>query len=123
MGAKGTELVGLGVDDDPEFFHDKLDGIYKSLGLPADKVQSRKLLRLEQCIGEGYAQSTVEELEFLVEVSKATGIVLDPVYSGKAALGMVEDLKKNPVKSAGFIHTGGLLGLYAQETMLAPLLA
>ena len=123
MGAKGTELVGLGVDDDPEFFHDKLDGIYKSLGLPADKVQSRKLLRLEQCIGEGYAQSTVEELEFLVEVSKATGIVLDPVYSGKAALGMVEDLKKNPVKSACFIHTGGLLGLYAQETMLAPLLA
>ena len=50
MGAKGTELVGLGVDDDPEFFHDKLDGIYKSLGLPAegariDTTQAQALAR------------------------------------------------------------------------------
>ena len=120
LGAAGTELVGLGVDDTPDVFYDKLDGLYRALGLP--ETRSRSLLRLEQCIGEGYAQSTEVELEFLVEVARATGVVLDPVYSGKAALGMAADLKARPVKRACFIHTGGLLGLYAQEAALAPLL-
>ena len=35
---------------------------------------------------------------------------------------MAADLKARPVKRACFIHTGGLLGLYAQEAALAPLL-
>ena len=120
LGAAGTELVGLGVDDTPEVFYNKLDGLYRALGLP--EVRSRSLLRLEQCIGEGYAQSTSAELRFIVEVSRATGVVLDPVYSGKAALGMAADLQARPVKRVCFIHTGGLLGLYAQEAALAPLL-
>ena len=89
--------------------------------MPKEEVQARQLLRLEQCIGEGYAKSTSVELEFLIEVSRATGVVLDPVYSGKAALGMVADLKARPVAKACFIHTGGLLGLFAQEEMLAQL--
>ena len=120
LGAGGTELVGLGVDDDPNFFYDKLDKLYAEMGVP-HVGPSRGMLRLEQCIGDGYAQSTRAELEFLVEVSRATGVVLDPVYSGKAALGMVEDLKARPVERACFIHTGGLLGLYAQEGALAEL--
>ena len=123
LGAAGTELVGLGVDDDPNFFYDKIDGIYRQLGLGADQAQARQMLRLEQHIGKGYAKSTDEELAFLIEVARATGVVLDPVYSGKGALGMVADLAERPVGRACFIHTGGLLGLYAQEERLARLLA
>ena len=82
------------------------------------------MLRLEDRVGLGYAQSTEEELAFLTEVAQATGVVLDPVYSGKAALGMVEDLKARPVAGRVlFVHTGGLLGLYAKEAQLQPLLA
>ena len=107
------------MDDDPEFFYDKLDGIFDAMGLPAAEVPARQLLRLEQCIGDGYAQSTAAELEFLIEAARQTGVVLDPVYSGKAALGMVNDLKARPgARRVCFIHTGGLLGLYAQEAML-----
>ena len=84
----------------------------------------RSVLRLEQAVGRGYAQSTREELAFIVEAARATGVVLDPVYSGKTALGMVQDLEARP--TAGrvlFLHTGGLLGLYAKEAQLAQLLA
>ena len=91
------------------------------MGLPAAEVPARRLLRLEQCIGRGYACSSPEELDFIIEVGRATGVVLDPVYSGKAALGMVRDLAARPVETACFIHTGGLLGVYAQEAMLAEL--
>ena len=126
LGAAGTELVGLGVDDTPSFFYDKLDQIFDGLGVPRSvdgaPSSSRALLRLEQCIGDGYAQSTDEELATIVEIARATGIVLDPVYSGKAAIGLVADLKARPVKRALFIHTGGLMGLFAKEEQLAPLL-
>ena len=69
LGEGGTELVGLGVDDDPEFFYDKIDAIYRQMGIGAEQIRSsRELLRLEDHVGAGYAQSTTEELEYLVEV-------------------------------------------------------
>jgi 1-aminocyclopropane-1-carboxylate deaminase/D-cysteine desulfhydrase-like pyridoxal-dependent ACC family enzyme len=89
-------------------------------------------MRLEQHIGLGYAQSTAEELEYITQVSRQTGVVLDPVYSGKAARGMAQDLIKRADASGDgkgqrpprvlFIHTGGLLGLYEKAEQLAPLL-
>ncbi|KAL8513599.1 hypothetical protein ACS0TY_012901 [Phlomoides rotata] len=66
--------------------------------------------------GLGYTMSTTEELKFVRETTEATGIVLDPVYGGKAAYGMIKDMAENPRKWEGrkvlFIHTGGLLGLF-----------
>ena len=124
LGKAGTELVGLGVDDTPDDFYAKIDGIYRQMGLgPEMMASSRDLLRLEQCIGEGYAQATESELEFLVETARATGVVLDPVYSGKGALGMANDLGARPVDRACFLHTGGMLGIYEKADSLAPLLA
>lgn len=84
-------------------------------------------MRLEQHVGLGYAQSTDEELKFITAVSRKTGVVLDPVYSGKAARGMVQDLQRQGKGSGGpkrvlFIHTGGLLGLFEKADQLAPLL-
>lgn len=88
-------------------------------------LESEKIMRLEQHIGLGYASSTEEELEFIVEVSKATGVVLDPVYSGKAARGMVQDIAAKSAdgkkRKVLFIHTGGLLGLYEKADQLAPI--
>jgi D-cysteine desulfhydrase len=119
----GTELVGLGVDDTPDDFYAKLDGIFQEMQVPKGTPPARKLLRIEQRIGEGYAKSTHAELEYIVEVARATGVVLDPVYSGKAALGMVEDLQARTCDRAVFIHTGGLLGLYAKEEQLGSLIS
>lgn len=108
-------------------FFDKIDGIYSKLGLP--RLSSASIMRLEQHVGLGYAQSTDEELKFITDVSRHTGVVLDPVYSGKAARGMAQDLQQQ--RNAGdsltpkrvlFIHTGGLLGLYEKSDQLAPLL-
>jgi D-cysteine desulfhydrase len=48
-------------------------------------------------------------------VAKDAGIVLDPVYSGKAMLGLVDQIKKGkfPEKERIlFLHTGGGFGLF-----------
>ncbi len=46
-------------------------------------------------------------------VSSSTGILLDPVYSGKAVYGMLREMREDPAAWRGrtvlFVHTGGLL--------------
>ena len=112
--ARGTELVGIGVDDSPEFFYDKIDGLLRELGF--ESLEARDLLRIEDAVGLGYAQATPAELVAQQGIARRTGVVLDPVYSGKAALGMLRDLEG--IDSARrkqrvlFVHTGGLLGLF-----------
>ena len=43
--------------------------------------KSNKIFILSQ--GLGYAKSTKEELEFIKKVFKKSGLLLDPVYTGK----------------------------------------
>ena len=66
-----------------------------------------------------------EELKLCHEVSRTTGIVLDPVYSGKALHGMLHDMQHNRDywrdARVLFIHTGGLLGMYDKIGQLQPM--
>jgi len=48
-------------------------------------------------------------------VAKDMGIILDPVYSGKAMLGLVDQIKKGNFaekEKVLFLHTGGGFGLF-----------
>lgn len=60
--------------------------------------------------------STPDELEMISKIAATTGIILDPVYSGKAVYGMMQKLRENRQAFAGnsvlFVHTGGVFGLY-----------
>jgi D-cysteine desulfhydrase len=69
--------------------------------------------------GPAYGLASDEQLAFIVEVARKTGLLLDPVYTGKALFGLSR-LDPKP-KRALFIHTGGLPGLLAQSDVLAPL--
>ncbi|KAI6694310.1 hypothetical protein NL676_022020 [Syzygium grande] len=67
--------------------------------------------------------STSEELKFVKEVATATGVVLDPVYRGKANYGMMRDMAENPTKweerRVLSVHMGGLLGLFDKVDQVA----
>eukprot|EP00794_Sanderia_malayensis_P010907 gene10907-12066_t len=64
----------------------------------------------------GYAKSTDEEIEHLVEIAQATGVVLDPIYTLKATRGMLKEIEINPSRFKGkriiFLHTGGYYAVY-----------
>ncbi len=59
-------------------------------------------------------------------MAAATGIILDPVYSGKAFHYMVQEMQQQPEAWRGrrvlFWHTGGLLGLYEKAEQMQPLM-
>lgn len=62
----------------------------------------------------GYAKVNEQLIKFINDFSKKTGILLDPVYTGKAVFGVIDLIRNNyfPEKSKiVFIHTGGLQGI------------
>lgn len=70
---------------------------------------------LDGYAGRGYALSRPEELESIRLVAKTEGIVLDPVYSGKAMHGLITEIRKGTFAKGQrilFIHTGGLFGVF-----------
>lgn len=68
--------------------------------------------------GPGYAAFTAETGRAISRLAQAEGILLDPVYTGKAFAGLL-DLVAQGQFAAGehviFLHTGGLPGLWAYE--------
>ncbi|KAK4488991.1 hypothetical protein RD792_004782 [Penstemon davidsonii] len=119
----GAKVHAYCVCDDPEYFYEYSQSLLD--GLEAG-VSSRDIVNIRNAKGLGYAMNTDEELKFVSDIAQATGVVLDPVYSGKAAYGMIKDMNENPEKWQGrkvlFIHTGGLLGLYDKTEQMAPLI-
>lgn len=101
------------VCDDPEYFYEYVQVLLDGLNA---KIRSSDIVSIQSAKGLGYAMNTSEELKFVKEIAETTGVVLDPVYSGKAAYGMMKEMGENPKKWEGrkilFIHTGGLLGLF-----------
>jgi L-cysteate sulfo-lyase len=66
-------------------------------------------------VGPGYGQPTPGMVEAVRMVASLEGILLDPVYSGKAMAGLIDQIRKGQIGKAErvvFLHTGGAVGLF-----------
>ena len=71
---------------------------------------------LDEYYGEGYGVPTKELVATLKEVAKLEGIFLDPVYNGKAMVGMKDLVKINRIPKKSkilFLHSGGSPAIFA----------
>jgi D-cysteine desulfhydrase len=67
-------------------------------------------------LGNGYGRPTPAMLEAVRLMARAEGLLIDPVYSGKAFAGLVADLRDGRFQRGDnvlFVMTGGTPGLYA----------
>ena len=71
--------------------------------------------------GPAYAVSTSEQRRRIIETARLSGLVLDPVYTGKALAGLWELVEAGALRGERvlFLHTGGLPGLLAQASDFA----
>jgi len=79
----------------------------------------------DRYIGDGYAVASDEVLESIMMLSRLEGIVLDPVYTGKAFHGLIQEIKQgrfNHLKNIVFLHTGGNFGLFPYKDRLKQLI-
>ena len=91
------------------------------LGSPAELAEDEVRVDGSQR-GEGYGVPTQAMKEALRLMASAEGILLDPVYSGKAFAGLLQDLRSGAVRDGEhvlFVATGGQPGLYAYRGDLA----
>jgi L-cysteate sulfo-lyase len=73
-------------------------------------------------VGPGYGLPTPGMVEALKTFARTEGILLDPVYSGKGAAGLIDLVEKGFFKAGEnvvFLHTGGSAGLFGYEHALA----
>jgi len=66
-------------------------------------------------VGEGYGIPTPGMIEAVQTLARLEGILLDPVYSGKAMAGMIDLIRKGEIgasETVVFLHTGGAVGLF-----------
>jgi D-cysteine desulfhydrase len=66
-------------------------------------------------VGEGYSLPTDSMVEAVTLFARTEGVLLDPVYTGKAAAGMIDLVRSGFFPSGSnvmFLHTGGAPSLY-----------
>jgi L-cysteate sulfo-lyase len=66
-------------------------------------------------IGPGYGQPTPGMTEAVLMLARLEGVLLDPVYSGKAMAGLIDLVRKGAFSQNErivFLHTGGAVGLF-----------
>jgi len=110
---------GINVCDDEQYFLDKVasdvaDWQQRYPDAPQVTVQPRVL---DGYVGEGYGIAGKEIFSVIAELSRLEGLVLDPVYTGKAFAGMLAEISLGRFEGCRdivFVHTGGIFGLFPQ---------
>jgi len=79
-------------------------------------VAREDIVCFDQYVGPGYSLPTDSMVEAVKLFAKTEAILLDPVYSGKAAAGLVDLVRQGHFPKGSnvlFLHTGGSPALYA----------
>lgn len=125
-----ADIIGVCVCDTADYFTHKIFEIVaeaKERFGDDFEVDREDIHILEDYVGAGYAKSMHQEIEVMVQVAQTEGIILDPVYSGKAMTGLLSELHSDRFKDYKkilFVHTGGIFGWFTdfEKTYGIPLL-
>ncbi|HZL00028.1 MAG TPA: D-cysteine desulfhydrase [Caulobacteraceae bacterium] len=76
---------------------------------------------LDEWVGPGYSLPTEDMVEAVRMLARLEGVLLDPVYTGKAMAGLIALARRGAFRDGEnvlFIHTGGSPALYAYQSVL-----
>ena len=91
--------------------------LLKLPSVPRDSV-----VALDDWVGGGYSIPTDEMVEAVRMLARLEGVLLDPVYTGKAMAGLIGLVRRGEFRDGRkvlFVHTGGSPALYAYQPVLA----
>lgn len=81
-----------------------------------DRIAREDIICFDQYVGPGYSLPTDSMIEAVKLFAKTEAVLLDPVYSGKTAAGLIDLVRKGHFPENSnvlFLHTGGSPALYA----------
>ncbi len=115
------KIMGISVDEPEEWLKREVSQLASAT---SEKVGDRieftptdVLVNADYC-DAGYGVVTEREREAIRLLARHEGLLLDPVYTGRAAAGMIDLIRKGFFKkdeTVLFLHTGGLPALFADQ--------
>jgi 1-aminocyclopropane-1-carboxylate deaminase len=106
-----SKIIGVQVLKGENYIKNELKNIF---GIENSEV-------LDTYHSGGYAKTNNELIYFIKSFTKQTGIVLDPIYTGKLMMAVKDQIDKGVIKRAEkvvAVHTGGLTGWFGKADLL-----
>lgn len=123
----GIAVLGIGVRAPKPAQEEK---VFRLAAQTAELLAAAGAVRRESVVadcdyvGAGYGVPTPGMIEAVTLLARTEGILLDPVYSGKAMAGLIDLVRKKQLRKGQnvvFLHTGGAVGLYGYRHAFAEL--
>jgi D-cysteine desulfhydrase len=117
-------IVGVGVSRDPQ---DQEPLVYKEACAVAELFNNVFTIPRQRVVSVGgywqpkYSLPNAPMIEAVKLFATTEGVLLDPVYTGKVAAGMIGMIREGKFKKNEnllFMHTGGATALHAYESIL-----
>lgn len=114
----GIPVLGISVraakEKQEENVHRLAQAVWTKLGVGGE-FPRRTVVANADYVGAGYGRPTAGMVEAVTLLAQSEGILLDPVYSGKAFAGLLDLIRQGVFRKGQnvlFIHTGGSAGLF-----------
>lgn len=133
VGAKAlgdqTKIVGISVSGDRASIQKSVAEIANATAAALELQMTfspEEVIAFDDYVGGGYGILNQATADAIARVARREGILLDPVYTGKAMAGMLDLLNKGYFKSGEgvvFMHTGGTPALFPHRDGLLSMLS
>lgn len=123
-----TKLAGIAVGKkDPLTYGagiaEKAGQVLELLGAP-ERADESLFSISHSYVGPGYEKPFAEANDDIRYLARTEGLFADPVYSGKAFHGMLEEIRRGAVPQGStvvFLHTGGATALFSEADIIGDL--
>ena len=129
LNAIDASVWGVAVCDDETYFINKVRADLRdwknrwagACHLMAFDIEQLPIRVIDGYVGPGYAKADAKVFETIKRAARTEGLVLDPVYTGKAFHAMLCEIERGRFAGSDdivFIHTGGIYGLFPQREQI-----
>lgn len=111
-----AELIGVTVSRSVADQLPKVVTLQQAVANSLELQAKAEITLWDDYFAPGYGTPNEEGMEAVKLLAQLEGILLDPVYTGKAMAGLIDGINQNRFKDEGpilFIHTGGAPALFA----------
>lgn len=121
LAGRDWRVFGVAVLGRRAYFEQRHQEILDELAREAGLVPTEAMRRVDVhdgAVGGGYGSYTREDLDELVRVARAAGLILDPVYMLKVWRGLRQLVEGGAIARGStvvMVHTGGQYGLFGQS--------
>ena len=112
----GAELTGVTVSRKVADQLPKVVALQQAVANSLELQANAEIKLWDDYFAPGYGTPNDEGMEAVKLLAQLEGILLDPVYTGKAMAGLIDGINQKRFKDEGpilFIHTGGAPALFA----------